>query len=222
MSQVASLPTIQSGIINNHESKKYILDVHPYCLTWFWIIGPNINNKLPKPDRWSGDRGVNVGPTAPVGGVGASSNDVIPGGCHHYASGALKRCTDRQTAAHEYINVTKGKTTRNSIYSVHSSNIGNRVDVKLIKNCTTKQHVETKTSAFGLKMKHIRQHSWACTGLRRKQPNAASLNQRARSINRWINKVKTNLVAIYTHIRAAPSKRNTNTLQLDVLPEWGN
>lgn len=67
-----------------------------------------------------------------VGGVGKESHDVIAGGCHHYASGALNCCTDRRQRMNTLAQTKK--TARNSIDIAHPSNIGTRVDLKLIRS----------------------------------------------------------------------------------------
>lgn len=66
-----------------------------------------------------------------VGGVGKKSHDVIAGGCHHYASGALNYCTDRRQQMNTLAQTKR--TARNSIDSARPSNIGTRVDLKLIR-----------------------------------------------------------------------------------------
>lgn len=150
----------------NHHQWKYLLKMWiPGWLTWFILYHTGQRTKPSHADarlvkrrkgsEWEAWTAVKRGLER--------RNDVIPGGCRHYAFGAVNRCTDGRPGMNTLMWPTE--TTRNSIYIAQSSNIGTQVDVKLIKNCTTKQHVKTKTSALGLKMKHIRQHSWASTGL---------------------------------------------------------
>lgn len=99
-------------------------------IIWLEKRNLKINPHLPSLAKSTGER---IGAMHCSSGVLGKRNDVFPGGCHHYASGALNRCTDRKQGRNTFLGLKEA--AKNSIYIQHSSNIA---DVKLIKNGTRK------------------------------------------------------------------------------------
>lgn len=136
--------------------------------------GPNINTKLPK-GRWVVRRKAVNGRHAQLWRRGSErGNDVILGGCHHYASGVLNCCTDRQQRMNALM--WPKETARNSIYTSHSSNIGPWVDVKPIKNCGDNTARRDKDLCLWAIDETYQAKPLSFYRAHRKQQNTASLN----------------------------------------------
>lgn len=119
------------------------------------------------------------------GAVGEKSCDVIAGGCHHYASGALNCCTDRRNRMNILTQTNEGGKTRparNWIGVARFSNIGMRVTVGLIRTGALNS-VWTKTRAFGLPDETYHATQAGFSEAHYKQSSGV-FKTRARSINR--------------------------------------